>query len=293
MNIDGKALSESIQKELGIQVQAITESGRRAPHLAAILIGENPASAAYVRNKIKACEKAGFKSSLIQRPVDISETELLALIEDMNNDKLLDGYIVQLPLPAHISEEKVTLAIHPNKDVDGFHPYNVGLMTIGKPQYLPATPFGILMMLERYGIETTGKRCVVVGRSNIVGTPMSILMSRNSKVGNCTVTLVHSRSKDMKAECLRADILIVAIGKANFVTADMVADGAVVIDVGINSIADASTKSGQRLVGDVDFDGVAAKCSFITPVPGGVGPMTVTGLLVNTLKAYELYAQSL
>lgn len=293
MNIDGKALSESIQAELRLQVQAITESGRRAPHLAAVLIGENPASAAYVRNKIKACEKAGFKSSLIQRPADISEAELLALIEDMNNDNLLDGYIVQLPLPAHISEEKVTLAIHPNKDVDGFHPYNVGLMTIGKPQYLPATPFGILMMLERYGIETSGKHCVVVGRSNIVGTPMSILMSRNSKVGNCTVTLVHSRSKDMKAECLRADILIVAIGKANFVTADMVADGAVVIDVGINAIADASTKSGQRLVGDVDFNNVAAKCSYITPVPGGVGPMTVTGLLVNTLKAYELYGQSL
>jgi methylenetetrahydrofolate dehydrogenase (NADP+)/methenyltetrahydrofolate cyclohydrolase len=290
MIIDGKALSETIQEELRIQVEALNQKGKRAPHLAAILIGENPASAAYVRNKIRACEKVGFKSTLVQRPANISEGELLAMIADMNNDNLLDGYIVQLPLPEHISEEKVTLAIDPRKDVDGFHPYNVGLMTIGKAQYLPATPFGILMMLERYGIQTAGKHCVVVGRSNIVGTPMSILMSRNSKVGNCTVTIVHSRTKDLKAETLRADILIVAIGKANFVTDDMVKDGAVVIDVGINSVPDSTTKSGQRLVGDVDFLAVAPKCSFITPVPGGVGPMTVSGLMVNTLKAYELYA---
>ncbi len=290
MIIDGKALSETIQEELRIQVEALTQKGKRAPHLAAILIGENPASAAYVRNKIRACEKVGFKSTLVQRPANISEEELLAMIADMNNDNLLDGYIVQLPLPEHFSEEKVTLAIDPRKDVDGFHPYNVGLMTIGKAQYLPATPFGILMMLERYGIETAGKHCVVVGRSNIVGTPMSILMSRNSKVGNCTVTMVHSRTKDLKAETLRADILIVAIGKANFVTADMVKDGTVVIDVGINSVPDSTTKSGQRLVGDVDFLAVAPKCSFITPVPGGVGPMTVSGLMMNTLKAYELYS---
>ena len=290
MIIDGKALSETIQEELRIQVKALTQKGKRAPHLAAILIGENPASAAYVRNKIRACEKVGFKSTLVQRPANISEGELLAMIADMNNDNLLDGYIVQLPLPEHFSEEKVTLAIDPRKDVDGFHPYNVGLMTIGKAQYLPATPFGILMMLERYGIETAGKHCVVVGRSNIVGTPMSILMSRNSKVGNCTVTMVHSRTKDLKAETLRADILIVAIGKANFVTADMVKDGTVVIDVGINSVPDSTTKSGQRLVGDVDFLAVAPKCSFITPVPGGVGPMTVSGLMMNTLKAYELYS---
>ncbi len=290
MIIDGKALSETIQEELRIQVEALTQKGKRAPHLAAILIGENPASAAYVRNKIRACEKVGFKSTLVQRPANISEGELLAMIADMNNDNLLDGYIVQLPLPEHFSEEKVTLAIDPRKDVDGFHPYNVGLMTIGKAQYLPATPFGILMMLERYGIETAGKHCVVVGRSNIVGTPMSILMSRNSKVGNCTVTMVHSRTKDLKAETLRADILIVAIGKANFVTADMVKDGTVVIDVGINSVPDSTTKSGQRLVGDVDFLAVAPKCSFITPVPGGVGPMTVSGLMMNTLKAYELYS---
>jgi len=288
--INGKALSETIQEELKEKVDKILEKGRRAPHLAAVLVGDNPASAAYVRNKIKACERCGFKSTLINRPADISEAELLQLIADMNNDNLLDGYIVQLPLPAHISEEKVTLAIDPAKDVDGFHPYNVGLMTIGKPQYLPATPFGILMMLERYGIETSGKHCVVVGRSNIVGTPMSVLMSRNTKVGNATVTLVHSRTKDLKEETLRADILIVAIGKANFLTADMVKDGAVVIDVGINSIPDANTKSGQRLVGDVDFEAVSPKCSFITPVPGGVGPMTVTGLLMNTLKAYELYS---
>jgi methylenetetrahydrofolate dehydrogenase (NADP+)/methenyltetrahydrofolate cyclohydrolase len=290
MIIDGKALSETIQEELRIQVEALTQKGKRAPHLAAILIGENPASAAYVRNKIRACEKVGFKSTLVQRPANISEEELLAMIANMNNDNLLDGYIVQLPLPEHFSEEKVTLAIDPRKDVDGFHPYNVGLMTIGKAQYLPATPFGILMMLERYGIETAGKHCVVVGRSNIVGTPMSILMSRNSKIGNCTVTMVHSRTKDLKAETLRADILIVAIGKANFVTADMVKDGTVVIDVGINSVPDSTTKSGQRLVGDVDFLAVAPKCSFITPVPGGVGPMTVSGLMMNTLKAYELYS---
>lgn len=288
--INGKSLSETIQDELRHEVELILQKGKRAPHLAAILIGENPASAAYVRNKIRACEHCGFKSTLIQRPTDITEVGLLDLIDNMNNDHLLDGYIVQLPLPSHISEEKITMAIDPQKDVDGFHPYNVGLMTIGKPQYLPATPFGILMMLERYGIETSGKHCVVVGRSNIVGTPMSILMSRNSKTGNATVTLVHSRTKDLKEETLRADILIVAIGKANFLTADMVKEGAVVIDVGINAIPDANSKSGQRLVGDVDFDAVSPKCSFITPVPGGVGPMTVTGLLMNTLKAYELYS---
>ena len=289
--INGKALSETIQEELRTQVEQILAKGKRAPHLAAVLVGDNPASAAYVRNKIKACERCGFKSSLVKRPSDISEAELLQLIEDMNNDNLLDGYIVQLPLPANISEEKVTLAIDPSKDVDGFHPYNVGLMTIGKAQYLPATPFGILMMLERYGIETSGKHCVVIGRSNIVGTPMSVLMSRNTKTGNATVTLVHSRTKDLKAETLRADILIVAIGKANFLTADMVKEGAVVIDVGINAVPDVNSKSGQKLVGDVDFEHVAPNCSFITPVPGGVGPMTVTGLLMNTLKAYELYSK--
>jgi methylenetetrahydrofolate dehydrogenase (NADP+)/methenyltetrahydrofolate cyclohydrolase len=287
--IDGKALSETIQNELKEKVDHLLSSGKRAPHLAAILVGENPASAAYVRNKIKACEKVGFKSSLIKKDADISEEDLLNLINELNSDSGLDGYIVQLPLPKHISEEKINLAINPNKDVDGFHPYNVGLMTIGSPQYLPATPYGILIMLERYGIDTSGKHCVVVGRSNIVGTPMSILMSRNSKVGNATVTLTHSRTANLPEETLRADILIVALGKANFINSEMVKEGAVVIDVGINSIADANSKSGYRLVGDVDFDSVSKKASYITPVPGGVGPMTVTGLLKNTMKAYELY----
>jgi methylenetetrahydrofolate dehydrogenase (NADP+)/methenyltetrahydrofolate cyclohydrolase len=286
--IDGKKLALTIQDELKIEVDALIAEGKRVPHLAAVLIGENPASASYVRNKMRACERTGFKSSLINRPETILEAELLLLIEEMNKDTLLDGYIVQLPLPKHISEEKVTMAINPAKDVDGFHPFNVGLMTMGTPQYIPATPFGIVTMLDRYGIETSGKHCVVIGRSNIVGTPMSILMSRNAKVGNCTVTLTHSRTKDLKAETLRADIIIVAIGIANFLKADMVREGAVVIDVGINSVDDASAKKGYRLVGDVDFDAVAPKCSFITPVPGGVGPMTVTGLLQNTMKSYQL-----
>jgi methylenetetrahydrofolate dehydrogenase (NADP+) / methenyltetrahydrofolate cyclohydrolase len=289
--IDGKALSETIQNELKEKVNHLISSGKRAPHLAAVLVGENPASAAYVRNKIKACEKIGFRSTLIKKDDNISEDDLLQLINELNSDSDLDGYIVQLPLPKHISEEKITLAIHPNKDVDGFHPYNVGLMTIGTPQYLPATPYGILIMLERYGIDTSGKHCVVVGRSNIVGTPMSILMSRNSKIGNATVTLTHSKTANLKEETLRADILIVALGRANFINSEMVKEGAVVIDVGINSIADADSKTGYRLVGDVDFKSVSQKASFITPVPGGVGPMTVTGLLMNTMKAYELYYQ--
>lgn len=286
--IDGKKLALTIQDELKIEVDALIAKGQRVPHLAAVLVGDNPASASYVRNKMRACERTGFKSSLIQRPETILEAELLSLIDEMNKDTLLDGYIVQLPLPKHISEDKVTMAINPAKDVDGFHPFNVGLMTMGTPQYIPATPFGIVTMLDRYGIETSGKHCVVIGRSNIVGTPMSILMSRNAKVGNCTVTLTHSRTKDLKAETLRADIIIVAIGIANFLKADMVREGAVIIDVGINSVEDANAKKGYRLVGDVDFDAVAPKCSFITPVPGGVGPMTVTGLLQNTMKSYQL-----
>lgn len=289
--IDGKELALRIQDELKEKVDQLLAENKRPPHLAAVLVGENPASASYVRNKMRACERAGFRSSLIQRPESTSEEELLHLIEDMNKDDLLDGYIVQLPLPKHISEEKVTLAINPAKDVDGFHPMNVGLMTINSPQYIPATPFGIITMLDRYNIETSGKHCVVVGRSNIVGTPMNILMSRNNKVGNCTVTMTHSRTKDLKEECLRADILIVAIGRANFVTADMVKKGAVVIDVGINSVEDASRKRGYRLVGDVDFKGVSEKASAMTPVPGGVGPMTVTALMMNTMKAYELYTK--
>ncbi len=288
--IDGKQWALNIQEELKAKTAGFVAQGFRPPHLAAVLLGNHPASATYVRNKMRACERVGFKSSLIQRPESTTEAELLHLIEDMNKDTLLDGYIVQLPLPKHISEEKVTMAIHPSKDVDGFHPMNLGLMMMNQPQYIPATPYGIMTLLERYEIETSGKHCVVVGRSNIVGTPMSVLMSRNSKIGNCTVTLTHSRTKDLKAECLKADILIVAIGQANFISADMVKKGAVVIDVGINSVEDASRKRGYRLVGDVDFDGVVDKVSAITPVPGGVGPMTVTALMMNCMKAYELYA---
>lgn len=283
--IDGKALAETIKSEIAEEVRQIKAQGGKIPHLAAVLVGDDPASAAYVRNKVRSCEQCGFQSTLIRREADISEEALLGIINDLNQDESIDGFIVQLPLPKHINEEDVTLAIRPAKDVDGFHPINFGRMAQGLSAYLPATPFGILQMLERYDIETSGKHCVVVGRSNIVGTPMSVLLSRKAKVGNCTVTLTHSRTRDLPAETRRADIIIAAIGRANFITADMVKEGAVVIDVGINRIDDASRKRGYRLVGDVDFEAVAPKCSYITPVPGGVGPMTVTSLLINTLKA--------
>jgi len=283
--IDGKALAETIKTEIAEEVRQIKAQGGKIPHLAAVLIGDDPASAAYVRNKVRSCEQCGFQSTLIRREADISEEALLGIINDLNQDESVDGFIVQLPLPKHINEEDVTLAIRPAKDVDGFHPINFGRMAQGLSAYLPATPFGIMQMLERYNIETSGKHCVVVGRSNIVGTPMSVLLSRKAKVGNCTVTLTHSRTRDLAAETRRADIIIAAIGRANFITADMVKEGAVVIDVGINRIDDASRKRGYRLVGDVDFEGVAPKCSYITPVPGGVGPMTVTALLMNTLRA--------
>lgn len=283
--IDGKALAKTIKAELATEVENLTANGGKIPHLAAVLVGDNPASQVYVKNKVRSCEKIGFKSTLIRKDAATTEAELLEIIDQLNNDADIDGFIVQLPLPEHIDETKVTLAIDPKKDVDGFHPMNFGRMSQGLPCYIPATPYGILVMLERYGIDTSGKNCVVVGRSNIVGTPMSILMSRKSKVGNCTVTLTHSRTKDLKAETLRADIIIAAIGIPNFITADMVKDGAVIIDVGINRVDDASRKRGYRLVGDVDFDGVAPKSSFITPVPGGVGQMTVTALLMNTMKS--------
>jgi len=283
--IDGKALAETIKTEIAEEVRQIKAQGGKIPHLAAVLVGDDPASAAYVRNKVRSCEQCGFQSTLIRREADISEEALLGIINDLNQDESIDGFIVQLPLPKHINEEDVTLAIRPAKDVDGFHPINFGRMAQGLSAYLPATPFGILQMLERYDIETSGKHCVVVGRSNIVGTPMSVLLSRKAKVGNCTVPLTHSRTRDLPAETRRADIIIAAIGRANFITADMVKEGAVVIDVGINRIDDASRKRGYRLVGDVDFEAVAPKCSYITPVPGGVGPMTVTSLLMNTLKA--------
>ncbi|TNE59269.1 MAG: bifunctional methylenetetrahydrofolate dehydrogenase/methenyltetrahydrofolate cyclohydrolase FolD [Bacteroidetes bacterium] len=290
--LDGKVLSETIKAELAAEVDKIKQAGGKIPHLAAVLVGEDPASQVYVKSKIRSCEQIGFKSTLVQRPAETTEAELLEIVQQLNDDPDVDGFIVQLPLPKHINEEKVTLAIDYRKDVDGFHPVNFGRMAQGMPAFLPATPFGIMEMLRRYNIETSGKHCVVLGRSNIVGTPMSLLLSRKGYPGDCTVTLTHSRTKDLPAEVRRADIVVAAIGIPQFVKADWVKDGAVVIDVGINRIPDATRKSGSRLVGDVDFDGVAPKCSHITPVPGGVGLMTVTALLMNTLKACrkEIYS---
>ena len=281
--IDGALLSKTIKAEIAQEVTDLIKIGAKRPHLAAVLIGENPASEAYVRSKVKSCEQVGFDSTLIRKHSEITEKELLDIVKLLNEDAEIDGFIVQLPLPKHINEHTITLAIDPKKDVDGFHPINFGRMAQGLPAYLPATPAGILLMLERYKIPTSGKNCVVIGRSNIVGTPISILMSR--KGWDSTVTLAHSRTKDLKSVVAQADIVIAAIGIPNFVTADMVKEGAVVIDVGINRIEDASAKNGSRLVGDVDFEAVAPKSSFITPVPGGVGLMTVTALLLNTLKS--------
>jgi len=283
--IDGKALSTEIKKEIAIEVEQLKAQGHKVPHLAAILVGDNPASQAYVRNKVKSCDEVGFESTLIKKDDSISEEELLDIVRDLNEDPYVDGYIVQLPLPRHINPEKINLAIDPKKDVDGFHPMNFGRMTLGLPAYLPATPQGILVMLEKYKIETSGKKCVVIGRSNIVGMPMSILMSQKRSTGNCTVTIVHSRTKNVEDEIRSADIVIAAIGRAHYLTPDMIKEGAVVIDVGINRIEDPTRKRGYRLVGDVDFDKVVQKASYITPVPGGVGPMTVTSLIMNTLIA--------
>lgn len=285
--IDGKALSKTIKEEIAVEVKKITDTGKRAPHLAAILIGEDPASQVYVRNKVRSCEQVGFSSTLVRRGADVTEEEVLQLVDEMNNNPEIDGFIVQLPLPKHIDENKVTLAIDPQKDVDGFHPVNFGKMMQGLPCYLPATPYGIMEMLTRYNIETSGKEVVVVGRSNIVGMPMSVLLARKDNPGNCTVTLCHSRTKDLAFHTKRADIIVAAIGRANFITGDMVKEGAVVIDVGINRVDDATAKRGYRLKGDVEFETVAPKCSHITPVPGGVGPMTVVSLMQNTLKAYR------
>ncbi len=283
--LDGRRLSDEIKTEIAAAVTALRNEGKRAPHLAAVLVGDNPASQVYVRNKVRSCEKVGFESTLVRQPADISEAELLGIVRELNENDAIDGFIVQLPLPAHINEEAVTLAIDPRKDVDGFHPVNFGRMAQGLPGYLPATPFGIVEMIRRYQIETEGKEVVVVGRSNIVGTPISILLSRKAKPGNATVTLCHSRTHDLAAHVRRADILIAAIGRADFITGDMVKEGAVVIDVGMNRVDDPSAKRGYHLTGDVDFESVAPKCRFITPVPGGVGPMTVVSLLSNTLKA--------
>lgn len=283
--IDGRSLSKEIKSEIKLDVDKFVQSGGKVPHLAAVLIGDDPASQAYVRNKIRSCEEAGFESTLIRKNSSISEEELLDIVDQLNENEDIDGFIVQLPLPDHIDETKVILAIEPRKDVDGFHPVNIGRMAVGLPSYIPATPMGILTMLERYDIETEGKNVVVIGRSNIVGTPMSILLSRKAPWGNATVTLAHSRTKDLAKVVQEADIIIAAIGIAHFITADMVREGAVVIDVGMNRLDDESAKRGYRLVGDVDYDEVAGKASYITPVPGGVGPMTVTSLLMNTLKA--------
>ena len=285
--LDGKALAEEIKEEIAAEVIKIKSVGGNVPHLAAVLVGDDPASQSYVRSKVNSCYKVGFESTLIRKDSAISEEELLDIVQDLNENPDIDGFIVQLPLPDHIDENKVTLMIDPKKDVDGFHPINVGRMAQGLPSYLPATPYGILQMIERHQIETSGKHCVVVGRSNIVGTPMSILLSRKTYPGNCTVTITHSRTKDIAAELRRADIIVAAIGIPSFITADMVTEGAVVIDVGINRVDDARRKRGYRLVGDVEFDEVAPKCSYITPVPGGVGPMTVTSLLMNTLIASQ------
>lgn len=285
--IDGKSTSLAIQQELAEQVNKIKESGGKIPHLAAVLVGDDGASQTYVNAKVKACERVGFASTLIKLSPSISEKELLDEIYKLNANNQIDGFIVQLPLPDHIDETKITLAISPSKDVDGFHPQNVGRMNLGLPTYLPATPNGVLELLKRYEIETSGKNCVVIGRSHIVGSPMSILMSKKDYPGNATVTLVHSRTKDIKSITKQADILIVALGVPEFVTADMVKENAVVIDVGIHRIEDSTAKRGFRLKGDVKFDEVSAKCSFITPVPGGVGPMTIASLLMNTLKAVK------
>ena len=283
--IDGKAISEQIKQEIAAEVVERVASGEKRPHLAAILVGHDGGSETYVANKVKACEACGFTSSLIRFESDVTEETLLAEIERLNQDADVDGFIVQLPLPRHINEQRIIEAIDYRKDVDGFHPINVGRLSIGLPCFVSATPNGILQLLKRYNIETAGKKCVILGRSNIVGKPMATLMMQKAYPGDATVTVCHSRSKDLVKECQEADILIAAMGQPNFVTADMVKEGAVVIDVGTTRVPDATRKSGFKLTGDVKFDEVAPKCSYITPVPGGVGPMTIVSLMMNTLLA--------
>ena len=283
--INGKEVSEKVLEQIRQEVIQLKQAGKKTPHLAAVLVGNDPASMAYVNSKIKTCEKVGVTSTLIKFETDITEQTLLSKIEELNNDADVDGYIVQLPLPKHIAEQKIIEAIKPSKDVDGFHPVNVGKLVLNLPTYISATPYGIIQLLEYYKIPTQGKHCVIIGRSNIVGTPMSILMAKNTQYANCTVTLCHSKTENLKQYTLAADIIIAAIGKPNYVTVDMVKQGATVIDVGINRIPSAETKSGFKLVGDVSFDEVAPKCAYITPVPGGVGLMTIASLLKNTLLA--------
>lgn len=290
--LDGKFVSEKIKQEIAVEAaDFLAESGRK-PHLVAILVGNDGGSETYVASKMKNCEKVGFQSSLIRYDATVTEEELLQKVKEINEDAGVDGLIVQLPLPKHIDPEKVTEAIDHRKDVDGFHPINLGRMMRNLPCFIPATPYGIMLMLQSYQIDTVGKHCVVVGRSNIVGSPMSILMARNANPGNCTVSLTHSRTANLKEMCLQGDIIIAAIGKKNFITADMVKPGAIVIDVGMNRETSTTTKSGYKLYGDVDFENVAPKASWITPVPGGVGLMTIVGLLKNTLASAkkEIYA---
>ena len=282
--IDGKATAAQIKKEIAEEVAQIVAAGGRQPHLAAVLVGHDGGSETYVKNKVLACEACGFKSTLIRYEDDVTEEELLACVDELNRRDDVDGFIVQLPLPRHIDEQKVIMAIDYRKDVDGFHPVNVGRMAIGLPCFVSATPLGILTLLKRYGIATSGKKCIILGRSNIVGKPMAQLMMQK-QYGDATVTVCHSRSKTLKDECRAADIIIAAIGQPDFVTADMVKEGAVVVDVGTTRVPDATRKSGYRLNGDVKFDEVAPKCSYITPVPGGVGPMTICSLMKNTLAA--------
>ncbi len=283
--LDGKKAAQAIKDELKIEVAVLAVEGKKIPHLAAILIGNNGASETYVAAKVKACDEVGFKSTLIRFDPDISEMKLLETIEELNNNPDVDGILIQLPLPKNISDENIISALSTDKDVDGFHPENVGKLLQGIPTFIPATPHGIMLLLEHFKIETKGKHAVVVGRSNIVGRPMSVLLSNNTNPGNCTVTLCHSHTKSIKDFCLQADIIVAALGKPGFITADMVKEGAVVIDVGITRIADTTKKNGFKLFGDVDFDTVAPKCSWITPVPGGVGPMTIAALLKNTYRS--------
>ena len=283
--IDGKKISLEIQEEIALEVKTMLAAGMKQPHLAAVLVGNDGGSETYVASKIKTCERVGFKSTLIRLHETVSEEELLRTVHALNNDADVDGFIVQLPLPKHIAEHKIIEAIDPKKDVDGFHPINVGRMVLDLPCYVSATPYGIVELLRKYKIETSGKNCVVIGRSHIVGSPMSILLAKNTALGNCTVTLCHSRTKDLTSHTLKADIIICALGQPEFLKANMVKEGVVVIDVGTTRVKSTETKSGFKLKGDVKFDEVAPKCSYITPVPGGVGPMTIASLIKNTLLA--------
>ena len=286
--LDGKATAQGIKDELKIAVDKRSAQNKKIPHLAAILVGNDGGSMTYVNAKVKACDLIGFNSSLIKYNNTVSEEELLAKVIALNNDDEIDGFIVQLPLPEHIDELKITMAIDPVKDVDGFHPENLGKMMLNLPAFLPATPAGILELMKRNKIETSGKDCVIIGRSNIVGMPLSIMLAKNTEIGNCTVTLTHSRTRNLKEKVAAADIIIAAIGSPEFVTEDMVKEGAVIIDVGTTRVADSSKKNGWALKGDVDFANVAHKCSYITPVPGGVGPMTIASLMINTLRSMEI-----